>query len=40
VFDLEHRRPVVPAVETGVSSTVRLSMLNGDALFLALKSRS
>ncbi len=37
VFDLEHRRPMVPVVETGNPSTLRLSMFNGDGLFLALK---
>ena len=35
VFDLEHRRPLVPAVETGNTSVVRASMYNGDVLFLA-----
>ncbi|MCH8294320.1 DUF4038 domain-containing protein [Candidatus Poribacteria bacterium] len=36
-FDLENRRPFVPTVETGSSSTVYLSMFNSDALFLAMK---
>jgi hypothetical protein len=37
VFDLGARRPMVPVVEPGTSSVLRLSMFNGDALFLALK---
>jgi hypothetical protein len=37
VFDLEHRRPMVPVVETGSPSTVRMSMFNGDGLLLAFK---
>jgi hypothetical protein len=37
VIDLEHRRPMVPVVESGAVSTVRLSMFNNDALFVALK---
>ena len=37
VIDLENRRPMVPVVELGVPSTLRLSMFNGDALFLALR---
>jgi hypothetical protein len=37
VFDLEHRRPTVPVVETGNPSTVRTSMFNGDGLLLALR---
>jgi len=36
-FDLERRRPMVPVVETGSPSTVRMSMFNGDGLLLALK---
>ena len=36
-FDLEHRRPMVPVVETGNTSTVRMSMFNGDGLLLAVK---
>jgi hypothetical protein len=35
VFDLARRRPMVPVVESGDTSTVRLSLFNGDALFLA-----
>jgi hypothetical protein len=37
VFDLERRHPMIPIVEAGETSTVRLSMFNGDALFLAYK---
>lgn len=36
-LDLENRRPMTPVVETGNPSTVRLSMFNGDALFIAVK---
>ena len=35
VFDLENRRPMVPVVETGDTSIVRMSMFNGDALLVA-----
>jgi hypothetical protein len=35
VIDLTARRTMVPVVEAGLPSTVRLSLFNGDALFLA-----
>ena len=34
-FDLQNRRPMVPVVEAGEVSTLRLSMVNGDVLFVA-----
>ena len=37
VVDLENRRPMVPVVEAGASSTIRMSLHNGDALFLAVR---
>lgn len=37
VFDLENRRPMLPAVQTGSSSTVHMSMFNGDGLLVALR---
>lgn len=37
LIDLANRRPMVPVVEAGVTSTVRMDMFNGDALFLAVK---
>jgi hypothetical protein len=36
-FDLAQRRPMVPTVETGDASTVRMSVCNGDVLLLAIK---
>ena len=38
-FDLAQRRPVVPDVEAGDSSTVRLSVCKGDVLFVAIRDR-
>ena len=37
VFDLGTRRPMVPVVEPGSRSTLRLSLFTGDALFIARK---
>jgi hypothetical protein len=37
VIDLENRRPMVAVVETGETSTIRMSLFNGDALFLATR---
>ena len=37
LIDLANRRPTVPLVEVGVTSTVHMDMFNGDALFLAVK---
>ena len=37
VFDLAQRRPMVPAVETGSTSPVRMSLCNGDVLLVAIK---
>ena len=37
LIDLANRRPTVPVVEAGVTSTVRMDTFNGDALFLAAK---
>jgi len=36
-IDLEAQRPTYPAVDTGTTSTVRLSMSNGDVLLVASK---
>ena len=35
VFDLESRRPLVPSVEAGGTSTVRMALSNTDALLVA-----
>jgi hypothetical protein len=37
LWDLENRRPMVPVVETGMPSTVRASVHNGDVLVVASK---
>ena len=37
LIDLVNRRPTTPAIEAGVTSTIRMDMFNGDALFLAVK---
>jgi hypothetical protein len=37
LIDLANRRPTVPVVEAGATSTIRMDMFNGDALFLAVK---
>jgi hypothetical protein len=37
LWDLENRRPMVPAVESGQPSTVRASVCNGDVFFVACK---
>ena len=37
LWDLENRRPVAVAVESGMPSTVRASVANGDVLLIAVK---
>ena len=37
LWDLERRRPMIPVVEPGEVSTVRMSLFNGDALLIAVR---